>query len=129
MPASEDYEPLIPRPKLPLPGEMPERDTPEAIVHLIRLANANPILDHEPIRPRLLALAAVLNDKLPPAQRVSPDDPRLNEPIMGEGRALAEHSVASIGKYIMNPAIRSPLEARANAFLVLSRYFVWCRGL
>jgi hypothetical protein len=114
---------------IPYSDEAPERDTPDAVIHLIRLANANPTLDDEPIRPKLLGLATILNAKLPTAQRVGADDHRLNEPVAWEGRTLAEYSVALIGRYVINPAIKPTLEARANTFLVVGRYFVWCHGL
>ena len=128
-PMTDTERPVQPTSKVLPVGEMPDRDTPEAVIRLVRLARANPILDGVLIGPRLLSLAAMLNAKLPIAQRVPTDDPRLNEAIESAGRALAESAVATIGKYIMNPAIAPTLDARGKAFIVLGRYFTWCRGL
>jgi hypothetical protein len=117
------------RPDLPQGGAIPERGTPDAIVHLLRLARSNPILNGERLAPKLLFLAALLNQELPAEFQVSPDDSRAALAIEGSSESVAEYAAASIGKFVMNPAIAPALEERSKAFIGLHRYFTWCRGL
>lgn len=119
----------IPRSKLPEGGEIPPRGTREAVLHLVRLANAVPSTDGTPLRDRLLWVARKLNAKLAAGERVSAAEMQAAAPFDGTAQAVAELAVASIGAYVTNQAIEPMLNERQRAFLALERYFVWCRGL
>lgn len=117
------------RPDFPNGGHIPERGTPEAVIHLLRLARENPELNGERLAPRLLILATLLNEELAVGSRIAPTDRRLVEPLAGQPNTLAEYAAATIGKFVLNPAITLELQARGKAFIGLHRYFTWCRGL
>src|SRR5436305_1771171 len=91
---------LLPLSQLPNRGQLPERDTPEAVLHLLRLARMRPIMDGREVTEPLLEVARRVNETLPADKRVPFDDPRADQPYEGSARAIGEYAVASIGKYV-----------------------------
>lgn len=104
--------------------ELPDRDTPEAVLLLVRLSR---LVASGPAH-RLQWLASRLNDRLPERSRIARGDIRLDKAVEYDGD-VADYAAAAIGRYVLNADVDHVLFQRSKAFLVLSRYFTWCRGL
>jgi hypothetical protein len=108
----------------------PERGTPEAVVHLVRLGRSRPIFEGRDLSGHLYSLATQLNEALSQDQRLSPEDSRVQHPYSDVSEpALIEGAVAAIGKYTADPRDEERSGNRQWGFISLERYFAWCRGM
>ena len=108
---------------------IPARDTPEAVILLVRLARANLVENGKPLAGELLDLAGMLNARLPAATRVRPDDPRLREPMRNDGPALLRKANMVINRCADNPAYWAGVDRRLAALTSIVHYFVWSHAL
>ena len=109
--------------------ELPDRDTPDAVILLGRLSRAGPVDEEQkPLESTLTDIAGVINARLPIETRVSPGDPRLREPISRKWD-LTKFATSVLSRYIVEPADHAAILERSHALIALRQSFVWCHGL
>ncbi|AHG92857.1 hypothetical protein J421_5322 (plasmid) [Gemmatirosa kalamazoonensis] len=113
------------------PEGLPDRSTPDAVLYLLRLANADPHFGGLAIRPALVHWAAELNAQLPEDRRIDPKrDARILEPFCGaSAEELGRAAVIAIGACVETPDQKQVRQSRMRGYLMLERYFAWCQGL
>lgn len=126
--------PLDPMWKAPSPGiigDPPHRRSPAAVIHLMRLAAANPRTEGRSFRSSLIELARRLNAELPKNARVLlARDPRCREPFPGANpEEISAAGLIAIGAYAEDERESARQAERQAAFLMLERYFVYCRAM
>ena len=118
-------------PLTPHIGEAPESDSAAAVIHLMRLSNAVAKTGLHRLTSGLLQLARQLNSQLAEVDRVLvARDPRCSTPFAGATPdELEAGAYIAIGKYIETPELAAIYKSRRGGYLMLERYFVWCRTM
>ena len=109
--------------------DIPARDTPDAVILLLRLARAHASLPGNPLDRQLIDLAGTLNARMPGERRVRPNDARLREPISIKRPALGKVAGEAISQYTINPSLREEIVERTRILVSLRDYYTWCLGL
>ena len=114
-------------PDVPQP---PERGS-DAVIYLMRLANSVPKGSERDLRLGLTRLALELNQGLPTAERILlVRDERCHQPFENAStEELVDASYIAVGTYLETPEQAETTASRMGGYLMLERYFVWCRAM
>ncbi len=103
----------------------------DAVIYLMRLANAVPKDSERDLRLGLTKLAIELNQGLPTAEQILlVRDERCQQPLENASTAeLVDASYIAVGTYTETPEQAETRGSRMGGYLMLERYFVWCRAM